>query len=153
MHIRRIITQGLALVCLALLLAGCGGISQSEAIKIAKQAAGKLSSPPHVYREYVYSPAYSDTADLRLWPDELGSNHSQYNVCGAEPVEPEMKATCTHPITLTTSLTTNSGQDVTFIISWPATRLLEHSWLFHVSDDGKADFIKEEGDKLPQMPR
>lgn len=138
--------------CLAILLAGCTNVSQTDAIKLAKEAGAKIPSPPRIYNQYIYNPPYSDTADLRLWPDEPGSRQTYYNVCGAEP-EPSMVAACNHPMTLTTALaSSNSGQDVTFTISWPSDHPSYHSWLFHV-DDSTGNFIKEEGDKLPQMPR
>jgi hypothetical protein len=58
-------------------------------------------------------------------------------------------------MTLTTSLAPyifGSGWAVTFSSTWESGRA-SHSWLFHVSDDRKVDFIREEGDELPDMPQ
>lgn len=134
----------LSLICLALLLASCGGMNDADAIKIAKQAAMKSQSPPRIYSN-------GGIELIRYWPDQAESSQGHYNICG--DTDPSIDASCTQPMTLTTSLASSSGYDVTFTISWPGKPPQQHSWLFHVSDDGKANFVKEEGDKLPEMPR
>lgn len=145
----------LTLICSALLLAGCGGISESDAIKLAKQAAANLPSPPRLYGGYVTDAAHNDTSMLRYWPDTPATKAGQFSSCGNPPAN-YSEGDCTSPMTMTTAVTSDSSGDgmlVSFTIGWQFSGNHQHSWLFHVNNDGKADFIKEEGDQLPQMPR
>jgi hypothetical protein len=137
----------LVLVLAMLLIGGCNSqppLTPAEAIKLAKAAAAELQSPPRVYNA-------GDTSHIRSWPDVPGSKVVEYNSCGGD--------VCSTPITFTTIVTPSSGGseiDVTFISSWlergTAGRAEAHRWLFHVNNDRHVDFIREEGDKLPEMP-
>jgi hypothetical protein len=128
-------------------------LAQREAIKVVKQASYQLPSHPHIYN--VDSGNY-----VRLWPDGPGSVVTSYSVCGAAPLPPPsggVSNTCEQPMTLTTEVATNSqgsGLDVVFTATWAGTTstINRHGWRYHVSDNNRVDFIREDGDRLPVLP-
>jgi hypothetical protein len=133
------------------LLLGCDSqppISPNEAIKLAKEFTKTISSPPTIYA--INQPMIGAGSDIKFWPDEPISRTGRINLCGDG---------CDFPITYTTIVTPVSGGpevDVTFMSTWLGMRTDKqaesHEWLFHVNNDRTVDFIREEGDKLPQTP-
>lgn len=123
----------------------CGSVSDVDAIKLAKQAAAKISNHPFLFGD---NGRLGDKSGLiEGWPDQQGSILTQG---GGSTYGFSVGVTLT-----TQAVSSGSGWDITFEEQWNTPdvsgRLPQHSWLFHVSDDSKANFIKEQGDPLPQM--
>lgn len=132
----------LLVLCLALLLSSCGGISGEDAIKRAKQNASGIQSGPRMY-------STSSSREVEFWPNTPNSITQTYTTGGGYFLTP---ADSQGVITLTTSLSPyplGSGWLVTFQSSWSNR---SHRWQFHVGDDSKAEFMFEDGDKLPDLP-
>ncbi len=151
-------------------------INSDDAIKLAKAAAAELHSPPRTYYLYLYVEGHNASSFLKSWPDEPSSRADAYNVCGAATGSYSLASTsvlgeanssfrlignsCSAPITFTTVVTPAGGGsevDVAFVSSWLERETFGqtevHRWLFHISSDRKVAFIREEGDKLPDVPQ
>lgn len=126
-------------------------LTTTEAIKLAKQAASKLKSPPRIY---AFEGRLAVGGNLNYWPNQPGSVNQFYNTCGAPPA-PGLGITCQKPIKQTVIVKPSKikgGYNVIFLSSWgTASRPNQHSWQFEVSPNRKVKFIREEGDGLPGM--
>ena len=141
-------------------------LSLTEAIRLAKQVANLLPSPPRIYQ--------NRAGCVEEWPDSPGSeNILSLQYVGGTPIPLE----CYPKITLFTitfegeaankqndSVTliqklkdriffrkNNSsvslplgGQNVVFVSQWGG----KHNWWFHVATDRQVQFILESGDNL-----
>jgi hypothetical protein len=141
-------------------------LSPIEAIRLAKQVANLLPSPPRIYQ--------NRAGCVEEWPDSPGSeNILSLQYVGGTPIPLE----CYPKITLFTitfegeaankqndSVTliqklkgriffpkNNSsvslpvgGQNVVFVCQWGG----KHNWWFHVATDRQVQFILESGDNL-----
>jgi hypothetical protein len=136
----------LIIIGLTSLLAGCDNqpsLTATDAIKLAKEDTYKIPSPPSIY--HLNGPALGAVAYIKSWPDEPGSKKDVYASC----------MDCHQPITFTTMINlADAGYDVTFKSEWQSLSgaVKAHTWLFNVSADRKAEFIREEGDTLPDEP-
>ncbi len=141
----------LTIVILTSMLVSCDtqpSITAAEAIKLAKEATKTIASPPTIYA--INEPKVGSGSAIKSWPDEPISATGKIDLCGDG---------CYFPITFTTIITPAGGGsevDVTFMSTWLGMRIDKraesHEWLFHVYNDRHVDFIREEGDKLPQTP-
>ncbi len=146
--IMKAITVIAIMLVVALLTTSCDSqppFSADEAIRLAKEDSYKIPSPPSIYRPS--GPAVGTGGYISSWPDEPGTKADVYGTCA--------DLACSHPITLTTTVDINNGgYDVIFKSEWEVSASITkaHSWLFHVSADRNAMFVREEGDMLPPAP-
>lgn len=119
----------------------------SKIIQLAKSAAEQMNSPPRIYQ--------TSGNSLSLWPDQPGKLETTYETHGMRrPSEDIFAGTST--MTLRTVLVKAKKLDsyeVIFQAEWgPSTKILIHTWKFHVNTDRQVTFIEEKGDDLPPLP-
>lgn len=124
-------------------------LTVKEAIKLVKQAANTIESPPRIYA----SIGGVVGGNLMSWPDQPGSVTTAYNTCGAAPPP---GISCQKPMQLKVLVTSNkfnNGYNITFLSTWDSdSRPYQHSWKFEINANRQVIFLGEEGDTLPPMP-
>lgn len=162
-------------LCATTMLIACDSATQpsaptaTEAIKLAKQAASQLASPPRAYdKDFIpgvenhpfsnVTPTSTVTPvppkrinGVKSWPDDPGSTTTTYSAsfCSSQG----SSISSSGVITLTTVVTNNQAADstsVTFISSWQAgSGVAKHSWQFDVDRTLIARFADEQGEGVP----
>ena len=119
----------------------------SEIIRLAKNSAEKLDSPPRIYQ--------TSGNSISLWPDQPGERETTYGTGGMQrPGQDSMAGMFPMKLrTVVESTTPQGSYEVIFESEWgsPQKKLI-HVWKFYVDADCQVTFIGEEGDALPPLP-
>lgn len=117
----------------------------AEVIRLAKQTAVLLSSPPRIHA--------SGEERVSLWPAQPGTFTVEDEAC--QSTAPD-SVPCGFPLALTTLVepSQDGGYTITFQSTWAqADRFQRHAWNFHVGQDDQVTFVGENGDRLPSLNR
>ena len=116
----------------------------AEVIRLVKQTAASLSSPPRIYA--------SAGERTSLWPGQPGTYLTEDDACA---MHSSSMSSCALSLALITSVESGNDGDYQVMLqsTWSESgQSQSHAWMFHVGKDRQVTFMGEAGDRLPPMP-